>query len=111
MLCLPALLRVWPLAPSGDRRARPSFDAVRALCWFPYCGLFATLFFPPSADDALGLLRFFAITLAAGMVCIVMGLLMLRWGRETARGVYRRAVAPYAGLVLVLVVITSFLMK
>jgi len=111
VLCLPALLRVWPLTPSGDRRARLRFDAVRALCWFPYCGLFATLFFPPSADDALGLLRFFAITLAAVVLCIVMGLLMLRWGGDTARGVYRRAVAPYAGLVLVLVVITSFLMK
>jgi L-alanine-DL-glutamate epimerase-like enolase superfamily enzyme len=84
---------------------------VRALCWFPYCGLFATLFFPPSADDALGLLRFLAITLAAVAVCVVGGLLMARRGADAARGVYRRAVAPYAGLVLVLVVITSFLMK
>jgi hypothetical protein len=111
VLCLPALLRVWPLAPSGDRRTRPRFDAVRALCWFPYCGLFATLFFPPSADDALGLLRFFAITVAAVVLSILMGLLMVRWGGETAGGVYRRAVAPYAAFVLVLVVITSFLMK
>jgi hypothetical protein len=111
LLCLPALLRLWPLTPAGDRRARPRFDSVRALCWFPYCGLFATLFFPPSADDALGLLRFLAITLAAVAVCVVGGLLMVRRGADAARGVYRRAVAPYAGLVLVLVVITSFLMK
>jgi hypothetical protein len=36
---------------------------------------------------------------------------MLRRGVETARGLYRRAVPPYALLVLVLVVVTSFLMK
>jgi hypothetical protein len=111
LLCLPALLRLWPLTAPADRRARPRFDAVRALCWFPYCGLFATLFFPPSGDDALGLLRFFGITLAVGVLCIVAGALMLRRGVDTARGLYRRAVAPYAGLVLVLVVVTSFLMK
>jgi hypothetical protein len=110
-LCLPALLRLWPLTPTGERRARPRFDAVRALCWFPYCGLFATLFFPPSADDALGLLRFFGITLATMALCLGAGLLLARRGADSARAVYRRAVAPYAGLVLVLVVITSFLMK
>lgn len=111
LLCLPALLRLWPLTPPGDRRARPRFDSVRALCWFPYCGLFATLFFPPSADDVLGLLRFFGITLAVAALGIGAGALMLRRGVETARGLYRRGVAPYALLVLVLIVVTSFLMK
>jgi hypothetical protein len=111
LLCLPALLRLWPLTPPSDRRTRPRFDAVRALCWLPYCGLFATLFFPPSADDLLGLLRFFGITLGVAALGIVAGALMLRRGVETARGLYRRAVAPYALLVLVLVVVTSFLMK
>src|SRR5450756_2487716 len=62
LLCLPALLRLWPFAPPGDRRARRRLDAARALCWFPYCGLFTTLFFAPPADDPLGLLRFFGIT-------------------------------------------------
>jgi len=111
LLCLPALLRLWPLTPPGDRRARPRFDSVRALCWFPYCGLFATLFFPPSADDFLGLLRFFGITVAVAALGIGAGALMLRRGVETARGLYRRGVAPYALLVLVLIVLTSFLMK
>ncbi|HEY2599303.1 MAG TPA: hypothetical protein VGJ79_12580 [Candidatus Dormibacteraeota bacterium] len=111
LLCLPALLGLWPLAPPGDRRARPRFDAARALCWFPYCGLFATLFFPPSADDALGLLRFFGITLAVAALGIGAGALMLRRGVETARGWYQRVVAPYALLVLALVVLTSFLMR
>jgi hypothetical protein len=111
LLCLPALLRLWPLTPPGDRRARPRFEAIRALCWFPYCALFTTLFFPPSADDVLGLLRFVGITLGVAVLGIVTGAVMLRRGVETARGLYRRAVAPYALLVLVLVVVTSFLMK
>ncbi|MEA2643317.1 MAG: hypothetical protein QOG08_343 [Chloroflexota bacterium] len=111
LLCLPALLRLWPLTPPGNRRSRPRFDAIRALGWFPYCGLFTTLFFPPSADDFLGLLRFVGITLAVAVLCIVAGALMLRRGVDTARGLYRRAVAPYALLVLALVVVTSFLMR
>ena len=111
LLCLPALLRLWPLTPLGERRARPRFDAIRALCWFPYCALFGTLFFPPSADDVLGLVRFFGITLATAALGIAAGALMVRRGVETARGLYRRGVAPYALLVLVLVVVTSFLMK
>ena len=111
LLCLPALLRLWPLTPPGDRRARPRFDAIRALCWFPYCALFTTLFFPPSADDLLGLLRFVGITLGVAVLGIVAGAVMLRRGVDAARGLYRRAVAPYALLVLVLVVVTSFLMK
>jgi len=111
LLCLPALLRMWPLTAPGDRRSGPRFDAIRALCWFPYCGLFATLFFPPSADDVLGLLRFLGITVAIATLGIVAGALMQRRGVDTVRGLYRRAVAPYALVVLVLVVITSLLMK
>jgi hypothetical protein len=111
LLCMPALLRLWPLAPPGDRRSRARFDTVRALCWLPYCGLFTTLFFPPSADDAVGILRFFGITLAVAALCNFAGTLMLRRGPEAARGLYRRAVAPYAVLVLALVVITTFLMR
>jgi hypothetical protein len=111
LLCLPAILRLWPLSPPSERRTRPRFDTVRALCWFPYCGLFTTLFFPPSADDAVGILRFFGITLGVAALCIVAGGLMSRRGAETARGLYRRGVAPYALLVLVVVVITSLGMR
>jgi len=111
LLCLPALLRLWPLTGPADRRSRPRFDTLRALSWLPYCGLFTTLFFPPSADDLLGILRFFAISLGVAVLCIVAGALMARRGADAARGLYRRAVAPYAGVVLALVVITSFLMR
>jgi hypothetical protein len=111
LLCLPALLRLWPLTGPADRRSLPRFDTLRALCWLPYCGLFTTLFFPPSADDLLGVLRFFAITLGVAALCIVAGALMVRRGADVARGLYRRAVGPYAAAVLALVVVTSFLMR
>ena len=111
LLSLPALLKLWPLPPPGERRGRPRFDALRALCWWPYCGLFTTLFFPPPADDVVGLLRFFGICASAAALCLLAGWVMGRRGAETARGVYRRAIAPYAGLVLVLVVVTSLLAR
>jgi len=57
---LPALLRLWPFVPPGDRRVRGRLDAGRALCWFPYCGLFTTLFFPPSGDESIWSAAFFA---------------------------------------------------
>lgn len=111
LLCLPALLRLWPLTPPRDRRARARFDMVRALCWLPYCGLFTTLFFPPSVDDVLGVLRFFGITIVVAALCIGAGALMALRGAEAVRGLYRRAVPPYALVVLIVVVITSLLMR
>jgi hypothetical protein len=59
----------------------------------------------------LGVGRFFAITVAVAGLCIIAGVLMARRGAETARGLYRRAVPPFAVLVLAVVVITSFLMR
>lgn len=109
LLCLPALLRLLPFAPEPDRRTSPRLDLARALCWFPYCGLFATLFFPPSGDDALGLLRFFAITALAAGVVLGAGVAVRRRGSEVARRFYSRAVAPYAGMVAVLVIGTSLI--
>jgi hypothetical protein len=111
LLCLPALLRLSPLSAPKERRSNPRFDTVRALCWLPYCGLFTTLFFPPSADDALGVLRFFGITLIVAALCILAGVLMVRRGAEAARVMYRQAVGPYAVLVLLAVVATSLLMR
>jgi hypothetical protein len=109
LLCMPALLRLLPFAPEPDRRKSLRLDVTRALCWFPYCGLFTTLFFLPSGDDGLGLLRFFGITALVAAIVLLAGLLVRRRGSEAARGFYARAVAPYAGLVVVLVVGTSFL--
>jgi hypothetical protein len=111
LLCLPALLKLWPVPAPGERRARRRLDAVRVLCWWPYCGLFATLFFPPSADDLLGLARFLGVSLAVAGFCVLAGVYMTRRGLGVASDVYRRVVAPFAGLVLVLVAVTSLLLR
>ena len=111
LLCLPALLRLWPVPPPADRRTRPRFNATRALVWFPYCALFTTLFFPPQGDDVAGLVRFFGLTIAVAAVCLVAATLLARRGAERARGLYTRAVAPYSVLVLALVVVTLILMR
>jgi hypothetical protein len=109
LLCLPALLRLSPFAPEPDRRQSPRLDVARALCWLPYCGLFTTLFFTPSGDDAVGLVRFWVITALVAAAVLGAGLVVRRRGSEMARGFYARAVAPYAGLVALLVVGTSVL--
>jgi hypothetical protein len=109
LLCLPALLKLWPIPVPGERRASRRLDALRVLCWWPYCGLFATLFFPPPPDDLLGLGRFLGVSVAVALFCVLAGVYMGRRGLDVARDVYRRAVAPFAGLVLVLVVVTSLL--
>jgi len=111
LLCMPALLRLWPLGPPSDRRGKPRLDIARMLCWFPYCGLFTTLFITPSSDDLTGLLRFFAVTFAVVAVVIAIGVMMQRRGPAIVRGLYTRAVAPYAGLVLLIVIGTSILMR
>src|ERR1700687_2203675 len=111
LLCLPALLRLWPFAPPGDRRSHRRLDAARVLCWFPYCGLFTTLFFPPSADHLRGWVRFFGITVVVGVALVAAGVLMQRRGAALARGLYMRAITPYALIVLVVVVATSFALR
>jgi hypothetical protein len=111
LLCLPALLRLWPFAPPGDRRSHRRLDASRVLCWFPYCGLFTTLFFPPSADDLLGWVRFLGITVVVGVALVAAGVLMQRRGAALARGLYMRAITPYALIVLAVVVATSLALR
>jgi hypothetical protein len=111
LLALPALMRLWPLSPPADRREKPRLDAARILVWFPYCGLFTTLFVPPPSDDALGFARFFGITFLVAAVAIGLGALMRRRGEAGARGLYTRAFAPFAGLVIAIVVLTSVLMR
>jgi len=111
LLCLPPLLRLWPFAPPGERRGKRRLDAGRILTWFPYCGLFTTLFITPSSDDAVGLLRFFGFDFLVAAIVIAAGMLMQRRGPAIARGLYVRAVPPYAVLVLAVVVTTSILMR
>jgi hypothetical protein len=111
LLCLPALLKLWPLPRPGERRARLRLDAMRVLCWWPYCGLFATLYFPPAASDPLGVAQFLGLSLSAGAFCLLAGWFLGRRGAEPARGVYRKAIAPFAAFVLALVVLTSIFLR
>jgi hypothetical protein len=111
LLCLPAMLRLWPVSSPADRRSRQRIDLARALCWFPYAALFTTLFLTPPASDVAGLARFFGVTLAVEALVIGLGLVMERRGAAVARGFYARALAPYSILVLLLVVATSILMR
>jgi hypothetical protein len=111
LLCLPALLRLWPVPPPADRRARPRFNATRALVWFPYCALFTTIFFAPSAGDVVGFFRFFGITTGVAALCVLAGLLLARRGAQRVQGLYSRAVTPYAVLVLGLVIGTLILTR
>ncbi|HKW07569.1 MAG TPA: hypothetical protein VJS19_08385 [Candidatus Dormibacteraeota bacterium] len=111
LLCLPALLKLWPFAPPGERRGKRRLDAARILTWFPYCALFTTLFITPPTDDLIGVLRFFGGALLVAAVVVIVGL-FLRWrGEAMARGIYLRGVAPFAGLVVVVVIATSVLMR
>ena len=111
LLCLPAMLKLWPLSLPGERRARRRFDVMRGLCWWPYCGLFATLFFPPPGQDLVGVTRFAGVAVGVAALCLLAGWVIGRMGAEPARRLYRRAVAPYAGLVLAVVVVTSLLVR
>lgn len=111
LLCLPALLRLWPASSPVDRRSRQRIDLARALCWFPYAALFTTLYFTPSGADLPGLARFLGLTVAVEALAIAMGLVMERRGNAAARGFYVRAMAPYSVLVLLLVAGTSILMR
>src|ERR1700716_1775800 len=111
LLCLPALLRLWPFAPPGDRRSNRRLDAARALCWFPYCGLFTTLFFPPPGDDIVGVLRFFGVSAVVAAGLVGAATVMQRRGASLARALYTRAIVPYALVVLVITVGTSILLR
>jgi hypothetical protein len=57
------------------------------------------------------LLRFFGSDALVAAIVIGLGVL-LRWrGEAVARGIYTRGVAPFAGVVVVVVVATSVLMR
>ena len=111
LLCLPALLKLWPIPAAGERRGQRRLDATRVLAWWPSCGLFATLWFPPSSDDVLGVARFLGLVMAAAAFCVIAGVLLGRRGAEPARDLYRKVIAPFGGVVLATVIVTSLLVR
>jgi len=118
LLCLPALLQLIPEAapqgpPGGPAGAagleQAGFTAVRILLWLPYCGLFASLYFPPSGDDALGLLRFALLTWGAGAIAASVAAIVARRGGGATRVLYLRLAFPFAVFTLLLALLTAAL--
>jgi hypothetical protein len=98
LLCLPVLLQ---LVPAG--RAYPF---LRVLLWLPYCALFTSLFFPPFADDAGGLLRFLGVCAAAALAALLLAAYLLR--HRAALAVFNAwLVVPFAWLTLGLAMLTA----
>jgi hypothetical protein len=81
---------------------------VRILLWLPFCGLFASLFFPPQSEDLAGAIRFAAIVLgAAGLAIVTAG--VLQELDERARVLYSRLAPAGAVLVIGAAVVTAIL--
>jgi hypothetical protein len=69
LLCLPAALQLVP-------ETRPRGPAVACLAlWLPCCGLFASVFLPPAADDAAGIARFAGETAGAAAAAVILAVL------------------------------------
>jgi hypothetical protein len=117
--CLPVLIQLLPEAapqgsPGAPGRTSPSAEAagfavVRALLWVPYCGLFASLFFPPSPDDLLGLARFVALTLGTAAVTVALAGNLARRPPGATQAIYRRLALPFAAFAVVVAMITATL--
>jgi hypothetical protein len=57
------------------------------------------------------LLRFLGITLAVAVALVAVGAVMQRRGAALARALYMRVITPYAFVVLLVVVLTSLLLR
>lgn len=117
LACLPPLLQLVPEAapqgtPGAAGRSSPTadeagFGILRALLWVPYCGLFASLYFPPSNDDGFGVLRFGALTLGAAAVTIALAGNLARRPAGSTQALYRRLVLPFAAFTFLVALLTS----
>jgi hypothetical protein len=117
LLCLPVVLQLIPEAapqgpPGATGRARRSveqagFGVVRLLLWLPYCGLFASLFFAPTIDDPVGLLRFFGVSAGAAAIAIAIASNLVRRPPAATHHLYMRLVLPFAGATVLLALLTA----
>jgi hypothetical protein len=119
LACLPALLQIIPeTAPQGTpgepRRGRGSpeeagFSLVRGLLWLPYCGLFASLFFPASGDDPLGVLRFALLMAGSAALAIAVAANLCRRPAGANQALYRRLALPFAAFTIAVALLTNLL--
>ena len=117
LFCLPVLMQLIPEAapqglPAASGRRDPGleaagFELVRVLLWLPYCGLFASLFFPPFGDDALGLIRFLGVTAGAAAVAIFIAANLVRRTAATTSRLYIWVVVPFGWLTLAIAMVTA----
>ena len=115
VISLPALLQLIPeSAPQGvpgarTRRRDPEeagFALVRVLLWLPVCGLFTSVIFPPSADDALGIVRFLVLSGAAGAVGLALAANLIHRGALFTHRRYGFALAAL-GMLTIAVALVS----
>ena len=110
LMCLPALLHLIPESapqgvPGGAGR-RPSglegagFGALRVFLWVPYCGLFASLFFPPGEDNPIQLLSFLGIVAGTAAIAVAISLNLIYRGAAFTHRFYTMVVAPFAWITL-----------
>jgi hypothetical protein len=110
LLCLPALLHLIPESapqgvPGGAGR-RPTglegagFSALRLLLWLPYCGLFASIFFPSGGDNPLDLLRFLGLVAGAAAISVAISLNLIYRGAAFTNRFVTMVVVPFAWITL-----------
>jgi hypothetical protein len=119
LMCLPALLNLIPeSAPQGvpggaGRRAGGAegtgFRALRLLLWLPYCGLFASLFFPPGGDDLLDLLRYLSLVAGSAAIAVAIGLNLIVRGAAFTQRFVTRVVVPFGWITLALGILSAAL--
>lgn len=102
VLCLPGLLGMASPGIGGQARARTA----RLLLWLPFCGLFASLLFPPASDDPLGLARFLATCVLGAALAVAVAMLLVRGGEGRMQFRYLVAVAVCTAITVLIAVIT-----
>ncbi len=117
LACLPALLQIIPeTAPQGipgdARRGRAGpdeagFILVRGLLWMPYCGLFASIFFPASGDDPSGVLRFALLVAGSAGLAIAIAANLGRRSPGVTQTLYRRLALPFAAFTVAVALLTN----
>ena len=118
LLCLPVLLQLLPEAApeylrgaaeeGRSRREGAGFRVVRMLLGLPLCGLFASVFVPPGADEPLALIEFAAATVGAAGAAILLATALTRWRLLPTRLLYVRVAMPLALAALLLAGLADF---
>ena len=118
LACMPALMQLLPesapvgvpgaIRPRNGDRDAAGMEVLRATLWLPYCGLFASLFFPPP-EDLSGALRFAVAAGGAAALTMAGAKTLIYQGGVFTRRFYSFAAVPFALVVLGLGTLASLL--